>query len=231
MQYFIDYEKRDAEERNLEGHVRTRRVPTAREYRQYQEDRGDIPTGQKGGLYFIAFLWNGAPKYYGSRLSRSKIWHGKPMYAIRRAIHLLGTPQASQLPSKIRQRLRELYDLYFVDDPQDGCYFQLADTLESTNESPKPPSYSRSDGRMDHSDSQGGNPKRRIAVDPDDNDVEDNPSPSKRQKDGPADITSSSFEYPYPPVYDYDWASDWLYGPQRATEDTLRVFSYSFASA
>lgn len=235
MQYFIDYEKRDTEERNVEGHVRTRRVPTAQEYRQYQEDRGDLPPGQMGGLYFSAFLGKGAPEYYGSRLSRYKTWHGEPMYTIRRAIHLLGTPQASQLPSKILQRLRELYDLYFVDDPQNGFYYRFADTIESTDGSPKPPSDSRRDGRMDYSDSQGGAPKRRIAVDPGDNDMEDSPSPSKRQKDGPADIASSSLGYPYPPVdgYDWtnDWTNDWLFGPQRATEDTLRAFSYSFASA
>jgi hypothetical protein len=229
LQYFIDYEKRNAKERNTEGYDGPRRVPTAVEYRQYQEDRGDLPLGQKGGLYFRTFLTPTAPEDH-PRFNRYKTWHGEPIYAIRRAIHLLGTPQANLLPSKIHQRLHELHKLYFLDDPQDCRYWEPADT-ESTNESPKPPSDNRSDGRMDYDDSQGGAPKRRIAVDFGDNDVEDNPSPSKRQKDGPADITSSSLGYPYLPVDDYNWTNDCLFGPHRATEDTLRAFSYSFAEA
>ncbi|CAI7634513.1 unnamed protein product [Penicillium pancosmium] len=229
LQYFIDYEKRNAKERNTEGYGGSRRVPTAIEYRQYQEDRGDLALGRKGGLYFRTFLTATAPEDY-PRFSRYKTWHGEPIYAIRRAIHLLGTPQANLLPSKFRQRLLELYELYFFDDPQNCRYWEPSTTAESTNESPKPPSDNRSDGRMEYSGSQGGAPKRPIAVDPGDNNVEDNPSPSKRPKDGPADITSSSLGYSYP-VDDYDWTNDWLFGPHRATEDTLRGFSYSFAEA
>ncbi|KAJ5368074.1 uncharacterized protein N7496_007834 [Penicillium cataractarum] len=50
--------------------------------------------------------------------SRSKTWHGEPMFAIRRAIALLGTAQVSLLPLDVQSQLRTLHTLYFIDDPQ-----------------------------------------------------------------------------------------------------------------
>ncbi|CAI7597991.1 unnamed protein product [Penicillium pancosmium] len=107
--------------------------------------------------------------------------------------------------------LLDLQRLYFVDDPQNCRYWEPADTTRSTNESPNPPSDNRSDGSLDCSDLQGNDPSSRYtAADSGDNDLGDNLSPSKRQKDGPAIITSSNLgqEYSYPSVDDYDWTNE-----------------------
>jgi hypothetical protein len=120
LQYFIDYELEDARARAAGGSKRERRVPTESEYQQYQEEEGLIPRNRVGGLYRRVFL-----DFMGrldlTKVSTAKTWHGELMYAIRRAIALLGTAQVNLLPSVIHQQLLQLHRLYFIDDPQGSC--------------------------------------------------------------------------------------------------------------
>jgi hypothetical protein len=117
LQYFINYELEDARERAAEGSRRAHRVPTASEYQQHQEEQGLISRNRVGKLYRRMFL-----DFMGrldlTKVSTAKTSHGEPMYAIRRAIALLGTVQVNLLPSVIHQQILQLHRLYFIDDPQ-----------------------------------------------------------------------------------------------------------------
>jgi hypothetical protein len=180
LSYFIEYEKRDAEERNASE--RARQVPTAEEYRQYQVDQQKVPPSAKGGLYrkvYFSLKPNGDPNP-----NALKTWHGEPMYAIRRAIHVLGTVQSNMLPREIREQLVELQQLYFFNDKMQGPDARIAAPNREMTEL-EPPSNILVDDFPDFGNSMMKPPfKRHMANDSGEKNVDDNPSPTKRSRYG-----------------------------------------------
>jgi hypothetical protein len=86
LQYFIDFEPGDRQQRDLESNRNhdCRKVPTAEDYKIYQFNEGKISADAIGGLYRPIFLRN---YLLGGRLSSDildsmstpKQWHGAPM--------------------------------------------------------------------------------------------------------------------------------------------------------
>ncbi|KAL9576430.1 MAG: hypothetical protein Q9212_007102 [Teloschistes hypoglaucus] len=122
LDYFLDFERHDFERRQRQFEVTggwpTRVVPTAQDYLQHQANI--LPPDASGGLYRRMFLAGKAYILGEDPKFPPKPWHGCPLAALSRAFHSLGT-QSHLFPRDIRQQLRDLQDLYGINDQVAGA--------------------------------------------------------------------------------------------------------------
>ncbi|PKY05542.1 hypothetical protein P168DRAFT_317065 [Aspergillus campestris IBT 28561] len=120
LQYFIDFELKDRENRELaarNGEALSRQVPSSDMYREHQLKQGAIEAEAAGGLYKRVFLTNYSagelidPEEHG--LTGLKVWHGAPLATLRRGIHALGSARVYQMDPKTIAQLETLRSLYF----------------------------------------------------------------------------------------------------------------------
>lgn len=233
LEYFINFERDDKENRDSATDGKpTRTTPKVSDYRLHQERTGAIPAGLQGGLYRRVFLGHYHPPTLDHSLYRPKTWHGEPMFAIRRAIALLGTAQIRLLPSDIQDQLRTLHQLYFIDDPQ-GYRDEYLSTINSLHGPTEDNDKDRHNARR--SDPHGGpnSPSKRPGTDHQGNDGGNGPSPTKRQR-GEFELTMrpGQFEEVLHQARDqYGGANGWILGPDSTTEDAVRKLSSIFSHA
>lgn len=120
--YFLDFERQDFERRQRQfeftGDWPTRVVPTAQDYLQHQANI--LPPDASGGLYRRMFLAGNVHVLGEDPKFPPKSWYGCPLAALSRAFHSLGS-QSHLFPRDIRQRLRDLQDLYGTNDQLAGA--------------------------------------------------------------------------------------------------------------
>ncbi|RMJ28812.1 hypothetical protein PHISP_00359 [Aspergillus sp. HF37] len=126
LEYFIDFELADRERR--EGKQEARSVPTAGQYRLYQEQKDREQTGEEnkiircatGGMYTPVFLKHyfheGLASNVHAMLSYDRPWHGSPLAAFRRAFMALGSGRIGMIQPQMKVNLQRLRDLYFYKD-------------------------------------------------------------------------------------------------------------------
>ncbi|KAJ5586600.1 hypothetical protein N7450_006387 [Penicillium hetheringtonii] len=221
LQYFIDFEHADAKKRTVT--MRARRVPTASDYRRYQEENGKIPLGKKGGLYQGVFL----QPYKEQKILQAKTWHGEPIYAIRRAVIALTTPGINLLPPLAAEQLLTLMKLYFGRGPPTFPSPTSARSVEGNPESSKSPGNDQKDSHRDHGPYPGRDirspPKRGTAEAPPDNDQYQGSSPPKRQRRKTTGLDKDSS---YQSTDRDNFIRDWLYRIDQVTEDVVREVLY-----
>jgi hypothetical protein len=125
LDYFIDFEKRDYEQRKRIS--RSRKTPSVEAYRDHQRETGRIAKEAAYGRYKVLVLSEGSLRLNFGRRSLAEIngkidtvphpWHGAPIAAIRRAIVVLGSFRMDVLSSDAKLKLRELHELYLGDNP------------------------------------------------------------------------------------------------------------------
>ncbi|KAG5297604.1 hypothetical protein I7I48_06767 [Histoplasma ohiense] len=123
ISYFIEFELRDRERRRQAAETGSpvqRQVPTASDYKTFQQQNGIISSDTVGGLYRRVFLRNyllgGLLPDLPRSFATSKFWHGNPMASLRRAMAALGSSRFYVVDARIRQQLTQLFDLYFGDE-------------------------------------------------------------------------------------------------------------------
>lgn len=127
IQYFIRYETSDFEYRKAimdkSDSLPRRHVPTAAEYRSYQERKGvkmPASSGTRGGLYRRNLLRptkasEPSIKIIDVELYPVKAWTGCPMATFAKTFARLG-PWSHKYPKNVREELRQLQDLYGDND-------------------------------------------------------------------------------------------------------------------
>ncbi|KAJ9653321.1 hypothetical protein H2201_009153 [Coniosporium apollinis] len=123
IQYFIDFEKKDFENRadiaRRLGYIPPRMTPKPQSYLEHQVSQGILPTDACGGQYWRYTLRDyfpiNADKSFIPGLGPFKepgLWHGAPMAALRRAFQVLGDPVVEGIPEEQMNALWELRKLY-----------------------------------------------------------------------------------------------------------------------
>lgn len=214
LQYFIDYEHDDAIARVTSK--RPRHVPSSLDYRQHQETNGAITFGRKGGLFRRVILNKQEFEQREGDIEPDRTWHGEPIYAIRRAMMVLGS--LDTVPDTQNQ-LMTLWQLYNSS--------QLDSTLGLARaESTKDSDTSSESSGDDQADGHTSNPcvenlpyrsaKRKSSKSPRDKDPYEGSSAPKRQRcertglDEPSEYLSTNQE---------DWIQEWLIGLDPTAED------------
>ncbi|KAJ9634899.1 hypothetical protein H2199_008763 [Coniosporium tulheliwenetii] len=142
--YFIDFEKKDFENRTdiarRLGYVPPRMTPKPQAYLEHQVSQGILSSDACGGQYWRYTLRDyfpvNADKSFIPGLGPFKepgLWHGAPMAALRRAFQVLGDPVVEGIPEEQMNALWELRKLYsrkVETGNQDGS--RLNDGVEAT---------------------------------------------------------------------------------------------------
>lgn len=184
-----------------------RQVPNSLMYRAHLVAKGAIPTESPGGLYTRLFLQEyffteELPFSVSQYLTQQKSWHGEPLAALRRCIHILGSMRCNIIDKDIRRKLERLRNLYFFDDG------------EVDKENHPDPSLTQSEGIKPST-------KRSL----DDAEPSSNPPKPKRTRQNRQDQREGGGQIEYCPVSQgYQWFS-WNLGPQITTEEVVQRYA------
>lgn len=154
------------------------------------------------------------------------------MFAIRRAIALLGTAQICLLPSDIRDQLRTLHRLYFIDDPQ-GYRDDYLSAVNSLHGPTEDNDNDRHNARQSGPHGDPNSPSKRPGTDHEGNDGGNGPSPAKRQR-GEFELPmrpGQSEEALRQPLDQYPEANGWVLGPDCTAEDAVQKLYSIFSQA
>ncbi len=108
LSFFIEYEKRDFDERSriaaLQGVIRLRQTPTAQEYHDHLQQRDAISEDELGGLYYRYTLRDYFPIHMDTSFvpglgpyTLPGLWHGAPMAALSSAFSVGTVPGITSL--------------------------------------------------------------------------------------------------------------------------------------
>lgn len=239
LQYFIDFEIKDAQKRKAVPGLR-RTVPSSVDYKQHQISTGEVAGSDIGGLYSPIILRSGYPtgpaylledeeertqtlQSIEKAVKQPRTWHGSPIAALRRAMPLLSIVSASMaLTTEQIDQLRKLYDLYF--DPN---YLKAQQAGDRPHDHPQNPSESSSDKKGPKPKDMRGRKRRREYQDP--------PlaeKPLLRPRNQPKQRKSTNTQKCQQKVWCPDfklWVTPcWVFGPEMSSKEIMEAaYSYS----
>ncbi|KAJ5088731.1 hypothetical protein N7456_012347 [Penicillium angulare] len=151
-----------------------------------------------------------------------KKWHGEPIYAIRRDMTILGTPQIRLLPEETRNQLIKLQELYFIDDPRGYTDALFTNYLATP---PSPPKDDQSDTHnsfVSSSAQESRSPSKRHGSDHPNDDENEGQSLPKRQRTECSLLQRPLGIQSYPPSQtdSHDHIDQWLSDCRNQNERT-----------
>ncbi|KAE8386024.1 hypothetical protein BDV23DRAFT_190351 [Aspergillus alliaceus] len=181
------------------------RVPSAAEYCQHQIRNGTIPPGSQAGLYKRVFLRNYLSPAVSSSanemFSQPVPWYGAPFGALRRALHILGSPRIAVISPDIRNQLNRLRDLYYT--------FDLITERLLVSAQVNDPEYGP--GPRSYPDQSETDPSLTRNIDPGNSTI----SPDQCSKPQPPDHQAPSSAHE---------GFAWILGPESTSEDAMRRY-------